>query len=58
MSEIYISFRLFGPRSVIQEIWRGANSRHLAFCVYAVHSYFAYIAVSGRETKEVGMYKF
>ncbi|KAL3998360.1 Phosphatidylinositol 3- and 4-kinase family protein [Acanthocheilonema viteae] len=43
---------LFGPRSIIQEVWRGANSRHLAFCTCAVHSYFAYIAVSGRETKE------
>uniref|UniRef100_A0A0R3RSZ9 non-specific serine/threonine protein kinase n=1 Tax=Elaeophora elaphi TaxID=1147741 RepID=A0A0R3RSZ9_9BILA len=43
---------LFGPRSMIQEIWKGANSRHLAFCNYAAHSYFAYIAASGRETKE------
>ncbi|CAG9531984.1 unnamed protein product [Cercopithifilaria johnstoni] len=43
---------LFGPRSIIQEIWRAANSRHLAFCNCAAHSYFAYIAVSGRETKE------
>ncbi|EJD76312.1 hypothetical protein LOAG_16705 [Loa loa] len=43
---------LFGPRSIIQEIWKGANSRHLAFCNCAAHSYFAYIAVSGRETKE------
>ncbi|VDK82872.1 unnamed protein product, partial [Onchocerca ochengi] len=42
---------LFGPRSIIQEIWKGANSRHLAFCNCAAHSYFAYIGISGRETK-------
>lgn len=43
---------LFGPRSIVQEIWKGANSRHLAFCNCAAHSYFAYIAVNGREAKE------
>ncbi|MCP9257963.1 Serine/threonine-protein kinase SMG1 [Dirofilaria immitis] len=43
---------LFGPRSIIQGIWKGANSRHLAFCKCAAHSYFAYIAVNGRETSE------
>uniref|UniRef100_A0A915PYZ3 non-specific serine/threonine protein kinase n=1 Tax=Setaria digitata TaxID=48799 RepID=A0A915PYZ3_9BILA len=43
---------LFGPRSIIQEIWKRANSRHLAFCNCAAHSYFSYIAVSGRDTKK------
>lgn len=47
------AFRLFGPRSVIQEVWKAANSRHLAFCNCAAHSYFVYIAVIGRESKEV-----